>query len=43
MKWDRNDWQGRSEKQVNGNYKVFGWSIVFTVVLGMILYLCEKI
>jgi hypothetical protein len=39
MIWNRNDWQGRSEEQVKRNYKVFGWSLVFVVVLGLLLYL----
>ena len=41
--WDKNDWQGRSEDQVKRNYKVFGYSIIITVVIGLLLYLYDKI
>jgi uncharacterized Rmd1/YagE family protein len=39
MKWDSDDWQGRSEEQVNRNNKVFGWSIVIVIIFGLILFL----
>jgi|LakMenEpi03Aug12_release.lakeMendotaPanAssembly.Ray.scaffolds.fasta_scaffold344135_4 hypothetical protein len=28
MKWDRNEWQGRSKEQVDRNNKVFGIAII---------------
>lgn len=35
MKWNRNEWQGRSKKQVETNNRVFGYSIILTI-LGLI-------
>jgi hypothetical protein len=43
MKWDNNDWQGRSKEQVERNYKVFGWSIVIVLIFGLVLFLYDKI
>jgi|LakMenE18May11ns_1017448.scaffolds.fasta_scaffold8972741_2 hypothetical protein len=39
MKWDRNEWQGRSEEQVKRNYKVFGMGIIsiFVVTTGLLI------
>ena len=28
-KWNRNDWQGRSEKQVIENYRALNWIMMF--------------
>ena len=25
--WDRNQWQGRSRSQVEGNYKILDWTL----------------
>jgi len=33
MSWDRNDWQGRSKKQVEENYKVMNIIYIVTFVL----------
>ena len=35
MNWNRNEWQGRSKKQVEDNNKVFGYSIIL-IILGFI-------
>jgi hypothetical protein len=43
MNWNPNDWQGRTEEQVERNYKVFGRSIVIVLIFGLILYLYDKI
>jgi hypothetical protein len=39
MKWDRNEWQGRSEEQVKRNNKVFGMAIIsiFVVTTGLLI------
>ena len=40
MKWDRNEWQGRSEEQVKRNSKIFGMAIVITtsiVIAGLLI------
>jgi len=36
MSWDRNDWQGRSKKQVEDNYKVMDiiYIIAFVLIVG---------
>lgn len=26
--WDRNEWQGRSQEQVEGNYKILDWTLM---------------
>jgi hypothetical protein len=35
MKWNRNEWQGRSRKQVENNYKVFEYSLIL-IIIGLI-------
>lgn len=39
MKWDRNEWQGRSEEQVKRNYKIFGLTVITTsiVIAGLLI------
>jgi hypothetical protein len=39
MKWDRNEWQGRSKEQVDRNSKVFGMTIkgIFTIIAGLLI------
>jgi hypothetical protein len=35
--WNRNDWQGRSQEQVEGNYKILdGWAI-YTAVTSLFI------
>lgn len=26
--WDRNEWQGRSQEQIEGNYKILDWTLM---------------
>lgn len=26
--WDRNEWQGRSQEQIEGNYKILDWTLL---------------
>jgi len=33
MSWNRNDWQGRSKKQVEDNYKIMDIIYIVTFVL----------
>jgi hypothetical protein len=38
--WNRNDWQGRSQEQVEGNYKILDWTLasVGIFLLGWAIY-----
>jgi len=38
--WNRNDWQGRSKSQVEGNYKILDWTMasVGIFLLGWAIY-----
>jgi hypothetical protein len=38
MKWNRNELQGRSRRQVKNNYKVFEYSLIL-LILGLIISL----
>lgn len=31
-KWDRNEWQGRSKRQIINNNKVVDWTIITLIV-----------
>jgi len=47
MKWDRNEWQGRSENQVGNNNKIFGiaiiaWIITFFFLMISMLVSCKS-
>jgi|688.fasta_scaffold08169_17 hypothetical protein len=42
MIWNNNDWQGRSKKQVERNYKVFKYSLILAFI-GTILLLIISI
>ena len=39
MKWNRNDWQGRSKEQIERNYKVFKGSLFIAFIGLIILYI----
>jgi hypothetical protein len=39
MKWNRNDWQGRTEKQVTRNYKVFKYSLIIAFIGVILLFI----
>jgi hypothetical protein len=34
MKWNRNEWQGRSKEQIERNYKVFWIGIIISFFIG---------
>jgi len=38
--WDRNEWQGRSQEQVEGNYKILDWTLmgVGIFLFGWVVY-----
>jgi hypothetical protein len=38
-KWDSDEWQGRSKDKVEKNNKVFGYSILLTILGTVICYL----
>ncbi len=47
MKWNRNEWQGRSRKQVENNNKVFEYSLILIIIglifgLAVILSSCKS-
>jgi len=43
MKWNRNEWQGRSRRQVKNNYKVFEYSLILLIIsLIIILSSCKS-
>jgi hypothetical protein len=35
MSWDRNEWQGRSKKQVEENYKTM--EIIYVIIFGLVV------
>jgi hypothetical protein len=37
MNWDPDDWQGRTRQQVERNNKVFGYSIIMSIIVVVIL------
>jgi hypothetical protein len=37
MSWDPNEWQGRTKEQVERNNKVFGYSIIMSIIVVVIL------
>jgi uncharacterized membrane protein YidH (DUF202 family) len=37
MSWDPNEWQGRSKEQVERNNKVFGYSVIMSIILVVIV------
>lgn len=36
MNWDPNDWQGRTREQVERNNKVFGYSVIVSIIVVVI-------
>lgn len=42
-KWDPSLWQGRSEHQVESNYKVLGWAISGAIIFSVICYIASFI
>lgn len=38
--WDTNDWQGRSQRQVEDNHRIMGIALtgLFLVLIGLIIY-----
>jgi len=45
MKWNCNEWQGRTEQQVRDNYKITFWSltlIIATIIAMSLLYGCSS-
>jgi len=41
--WNFDEWQGRSEKQVTTNNKVFGYVIIFGVFILMLLLIHKSL
>jgi len=39
MEWNPDDWQGRSEKQVEDNNKIFGITIISFILVLLVLLL----
>jgi type IV secretory pathway component VirB8 len=37
MSWDPNEWQGRSKEQVERNNKVFGYSVIMSIIVAVIV------
>jgi uncharacterized membrane protein YidH (DUF202 family) len=37
MIWDPNEWQGRSKEQVERNNKVFGYSVIMSIIVTVIV------
>ena len=33
MDWNPNDWQGRTREQVERNNKVFGYSVIMSIIV----------
>jgi type IV secretory pathway component VirB8 len=33
MNWDPNDWQGRTREQVERNNRVFGYSVIISIIV----------
>jgi uncharacterized membrane protein YidH (DUF202 family) len=37
MNWNPNDWQGRTREQVERNNKVFGYSVIMSIIVVVIV------
>jgi len=43
MKWDRNDWQGRSKKQVENNNQVLALTVIVGVGIFVIALIVQSL
>jgi len=43
MKWDRNDWQGRSKKQVENNNQVLALTVIVGVGISIIALIVQSL
>ena len=43
MNWDPNDWQGRTREQVERNNKVFGYSVIISIIVVAIVLIISII
>jgi uncharacterized membrane protein len=41
MKWDRNDWQGKSEEQVRYSYYAIAIAGVFLMIAGLAIFISK--
>lgn len=41
--WDSDEWQGRSKKQVMGNNRVFGYTVIFGIFILMLLLIHKSL
>lgn len=41
MKWDRNDWQGKTEEQIKYSYYVVLIAGVFTIIAGIAVFISK--
>jgi hypothetical protein len=43
MNWDPDDWQGRTRQQVERNNKVFGYSVIISIIVVAIVLIISII
>jgi hypothetical protein len=39
MEWNKNEWQGRSRKQVENNLKINTWTLILGIIFLLVLFL----
>lgn len=41
MRWDRNDWQGKSEEQVKYSYYVIAIGVIFLMIAVLAIFISK--